>query len=549
MTSYPAASPGRWRPASSPAGPPAARGPGSASVARSLAAAAAALRASEWRGDAALQRQSHRNTGPESHAKARGMTEYVYADEEEEKAVPDRRSFQQELAQAQTQADLRNQMWDQIQTQMRRPTQDQSHRDAREHDQQPTRPPYPSDTAEAPALRRAILTAEPAARAEAARATGASSTSSKSFSGNREATTDSKKPSKAASSPASGDSDASADVSAVVASDEDTTEGRTDASTTDKKPKKRVRYLRDTDRRNIIQRIDNGEKQAALAREFGVTRAAICHIKKNRSEILARYDLLVKSAQELDRTETFAGPPGVEMMVHEIRANSVLLLLTMLRDRRSGPSTFRRVAGRLIMYSIGLLWHVNDCHLLINCYCFVFRILLEEALAILSAHPVEVVTGTGHVYRGLELQHDFCGVAIGAEGFPFLVLFHQMEPEAPQGSIHVEMATDRRGQQIWRLDHMDVPANITEFKILLFAAACGTGDSECKAIEALCGVGVEESSISLVVILTAAEGLVTISNRFPHVKIITGAIDAKVDRHTQNITTGFGDFVTRYNGV
>ncbi|RLN59448.1 hypothetical protein BBJ28_00005822 [Nothophytophthora sp. Chile5] len=470
MASYPAENPGQRRPASSPPGLAAARGPGSASVARSLAAAAAALRASEWRDSAALQRQSHLDTGRESRAEARGVTEHVYADDEEEKVAPDRRSFQQELAQAQIQADLRNQVWDQIQTQMRRPTQGQSYRDAREHDQQATRPP--SSYA------------------------GVSSTSSKPFSDSREVTTDRKETSKTTSSLANGDSDASADASAGVASDEDTTESRTDASTTDKKPKKRVRYLRDTDRRNIIQRIDNGEKQASLAREFGVTRAAICHIKKNRSEILARYNLLVKSAQELDRTETFAGPPGVEMMVHEIRANSVLLLLTMLRDRRSGPSTFRRVAGRLIM------------------------ILLEEALAILGAHPVEVMTGTGHIYRGLELQHDFCGVAIGAEGFPFLVLFHQMEPEAPQGSIHVAMATDRRGQQTWHLDHMDVPVNITEFKILLFTAACGTGDSECKAIEV----------------------------RF-HVKIITGAIDAKVDRHTQTITTGFGDFVTRYNGV
>lgn len=51
---------------------------------------------------------------------------------------------------------------------------------------------------------------------------------------------------------------------------------------------KRSRYLREADRRSIIRRIAGGEKQAALAREFGVTRAAICHINKNRVEILAR---------------------------------------------------------------------------------------------------------------------------------------------------------------------------------------------------------------------------------------------------------------------
>ncbi|GMF29457.1 unnamed protein product [Phytophthora lilii] len=173
-----------------------------------------------------------------------------------------------------------------------------------------------------------------------------------------------------------------------------------------KKPKKRVRYLRDTDRRNIVKRIENGEKQAALAREFGVTRAAICHIKKNRFEILSRYNMLVKSAQEM---------------------------------------------------------------------C--------ESLAILGTESVEVITGTGHLYRGLELRHQFCGVAIGAEGFPFLVLFHQMEPEAPQGSIHVAKTLDRHGGLMWRLDHMDLPANIVQYKVFLFSSTLSTGEAECKAIE------------------------------------------------------------------
>ncbi|KAG2946192.1 hypothetical protein PC119_g28574, partial [Phytophthora cactorum] len=131
----------------------------------------------------------------------------------------------------------------------------------------------------------------------------------------------------------------------------------------------------------------------------------------------------------------------------------------MLRDTRSSGATFRRVAGRLIM------------------------ILLEEALAIIGTESVEVITGTGHLYRGLELRHQFCSVAIGTEGFPFLVLFHQMEPEAPQGSIHVEAGTDRRGHRVWRLDHMDLPANIAQHKVLLFSSTCSTGNAECKAIE------------------------------------------------------------------
>ncbi|KAI9984009.1 hypothetical protein PInf_005299 [Phytophthora infestans] len=275
-----------------------------------------------------------------------------------------------------------------------------------------------------------------------------------------------------------------------------------DDASAQKAQKKRVRYLRDTDRRNIIKRIENGEKQAALAREFGVTRAAICHIKKNRFEILSRYNSLVQSAQEIDRADNFIAPPDVEM-----------------RCIKCVPSR-----------------------------CRLIMILLEETLGLLGTGSVEVVTGTGHLYRGLGLKHQFCGVAIGTEGFPFLVLFHQMEPEAPQGSIHVQVETDRQGKRVWRLDHMDLPANIVQHKVLLFSSTCSTGNAECKAIEALCSVGCDERSISLVVILVASDGIVSISSRYPQVKIITGAIDGAVDPHSDSIVPGFGDFVSRYNG-
>ncbi|GMF51024.1 unnamed protein product [Phytophthora fragariaefolia] len=55
-----------------------------------------------------------------------------------------------------------------------------------------------------------------------------------------------------------------------------------------KKPRKRPHYLSHEDRCQIIERIAGGEQQAALAREFGVTRAAVCHIQKHRFEILSR---------------------------------------------------------------------------------------------------------------------------------------------------------------------------------------------------------------------------------------------------------------------
>lgn len=281
--------------------------------------------------------------------------------------------------------------------------------------------------------------------------------------------------------------------------------------------KKRVRYLHESDRHTIIKRIENGEKQATLAREFGVTRAAICHINKNRSEILSRGHAHANSTEEESNgTEPSVTPLRADAMVHQVRSTSVLLLLTMLRDHRSSGATFRRVAGRLIM------------------------ILLEETLA-------EVTTAGAQANRGLPLNFPICGVALGADGSPFLFLFHQMEPRAPQGLIHLSADPTAHGPPVYQLDHMDLPANITQHQVLLFSSSCSSGNAECTAIEALCGVGCTEESITLVVLLVATDGMGNITKRFPQVKIITGGIDRSGTLQPERMGNGFGDFVSRYN--
>ncbi|KAF4043265.1 hypothetical protein GN244_ATG04475 [Phytophthora infestans] len=51
---------------------------------------------------------------------------------------------------------------------------------------------------------------------------------------------------------------------------------------------KTSRYLREIDRRRILMRIAQGEKQSALAKEYQVSRAAICNLNKHRAEVLSR---------------------------------------------------------------------------------------------------------------------------------------------------------------------------------------------------------------------------------------------------------------------
>uniref|UniRef100_K3WQM9 Phosphoribosyltransferase domain-containing protein n=1 Tax=Globisporangium ultimum (strain ATCC 200006 / CBS 805.95 / DAOM BR144) TaxID=431595 RepID=K3WQM9_GLOUD len=59
------------------------------------------------------------------------------------------------------------------------------------------------------------------------------------------------------------------------------------------------RYLREVDRRNILRRIENGEKQADLAKEYQVSRAAISNLKQRRH----RKDNIREDDDDTDTTD------------------------------------------------------------------------------------------------------------------------------------------------------------------------------------------------------------------------------------------------------
>ncbi|RLN89949.1 hypothetical protein BBJ28_00017506 [Nothophytophthora sp. Chile5] len=57
-------------------------------------------------------------------------------------------------------------------------------------------------------------------------------------------------------------------------------------ATAGKRVKKK--YLKERERCEIVRRVRAGEKQAHLAKEFGVSRAAVCYLLKHQIEIMRR---------------------------------------------------------------------------------------------------------------------------------------------------------------------------------------------------------------------------------------------------------------------
>ncbi|KAJ8576503.1 hypothetical protein ON010_g2707 [Phytophthora cinnamomi] len=236
----------------------------------------------------------------------------------------------------------------------------------------------------------------------------------------------------------------------------------------EKKPRKRPNYLQHDDRRIIIERVARGEPQAALAREFGVTRAAVCQMYKKREKILARSGgsrtiqgpraPTVAPQADAARKPDVKRAPGAGKLTDapltiQGHSKKVKLLVTTLRDPRTSPTAFRRTAARLTF------------------------ILIEAALASYDS-PERGSAGRD----GPGVQHvEFCAITLGDESASFLTAFGQVDPDAPTGQIHVN-AVQVNGSTSWKLHYLDVPDNITHVEVLLFSTS-GNGGAESKAIE------------------------------------------------------------------
>jgi uracil phosphoribosyltransferase len=93
-----------------------------------------------------------------------------------------------------------------------------------------------------------------------------------------------------------------------------------------------------------------------------------------------------------------------------------------------------------------------------------------------------------------------------------------------------------------------LPHDIAQRKVLLLDPMLATGGSAKKAIQVLLDSGVKESSILFINLIAAPEGLESVLEAYPRIKLITGQIDEGLDAK-KYIVPGLGDFGCRYFGT
>ncbi|GLD95191.1 hypothetical protein PINS_up003833 [Pythium insidiosum] len=297
---------------------------------------------------------------------------------------------------------------------------------------------------------------------------------------------------------------------------------------------KRSRYLREIDRRTIIRRIDNGEKQAALAKEYGVTRAAICHINKNRAEILTRSvraDVHSSARHPKRGMYTTSKPSSFRMVsadssamddlpIVHVSSRALQLHITTLRRRDTESEWFRSHADRA------------------------FRLLLEEALACsIPMQTIEFIAANDTVYRGTIPEQATCAIAMNEAGFPMLEAFRCLHLHCATGLITLDVDEDGASASVRRLC---VPSNLRQHNVFLLDAVCCRSAAVLAAIQALVDVGAMDSSIVVVSLLAAQQTVSDVQAQHPAVRFVVGDIESVSTEPESSSRSSVGNFEERY---
>lgn len=312
---------------------------------------------------------------------------------------------------------------------------------------------------------------------------------------------------------------------------------------------KTSRYLREMDRRDILTRIGQGEKQAALAKEYNISRSAVCNLHKKRQQVLARahaspfakhpkvsrsaanrpidtdMSLLTPSVHDgFNPSSTNDGASIVDDTsdggLYRLTSRAAAVLLRALVDLATRATDFRRFSDRLL------------------------RLVLEEALALLQmTHPIadlSLINGPPSD-DGATLVRSSCAISLKQRGCAMLDQFTLLEPEQPTGYARIASssaaAAAKNGEEANQLERVvsivwtNLPTDLSQHDVLLLEAVVENGDLVCHVVDKLVALSASsgggsamcESQIVLAALFVSNEAIETIARFHPRVRVVTVA--------------------------
>lgn len=172
----------------------------------------------------------------------------------------------------------------------------------------------------------------------------------------------------------------------------------------------------------------------------------------------------------------------------------------------------------------------------------VSKILIVEATKNLQSVPREVQTPLAK-FTGKKIKDKVIVVPVLRAGLAMLYALKDFLGDFSVGFVGLER--DEK-TAIAKTYYKKLPEILSTHKIIVLDPMLATGGSLGKTITALKDKGAQD--ISFVGIVSAPAGIQKISASFPKVKIITAAVDERLNEQ-KYIIPGLGDFGDRYFGT
>ena len=175
----------------------------------------------------------------------------------------------------------------------------------------------------------------------------------------------------------------------------------------------------------------------------------------------------------------------------------------------------------------------------------IIRLLVEAGLDLLPFEPHDVVTPVGATYRGLRFAARLVGVPIIRAGESMESGLRAVVRGARIGKILIQRDDVTK---LPKLYYSNLPHDIASRHVLLLDPMLATGGTANAAIQVLLDQGVLEENIVFVTFITVAEGIEAVCSRFPRVRIVTSAIEERLNSNAYMVP-GIGDFGDRFFGT
>lgn len=206
------------------------------------------------------------------------------------------------------------------------------------------------------------------------------------------------------------------------------------------------------------------------------------------------------------------------MPLHVVRHPLVDDALAALRDRRTAPAEFRRLAHRVSL------------------------LVAAEATRDLPTSPARVTTPLEETAAQV-LGRRVVAVPVLRAGLGMLDAFLQLVPSAEVGYFGLER---NELTAVARRYYEKVPKDLAQAVVYLLDPMLATGGSAAMAVEGLKGLGADR--VRLLCVVAAPEGVAHLQQAAPDAEVYTAALDRELNDR-KYILPGLGDFGDRLFGT